>query len=60
MATDGSRLYFNEILSNGQNVIVQVSTKGGDSAFLPVSVRQPKLLDLSKDGAELLVADYQG
>lgn len=56
MATDGSRIYFNELLP-GRNLVVQVSVKGGEATSLPVPLALPVVLDLSRDGTELLVAD---
>jgi eukaryotic-like serine/threonine-protein kinase len=57
MATDGSRIYFTEVLPGFRNVVVQVSVKGGDTAPLTVPLKQPSVLDLSKDGADLLLAN---
>jgi DNA-binding winged helix-turn-helix (wHTH) protein len=60
MTTDGSRIYFTETLPDGRDVIAQVSVKGGDDTPLPVPFKQAQVLDLSKDGTELLIADYEG
>jgi Tol biopolymer transport system component/DNA-binding winged helix-turn-helix (wHTH) protein len=60
MATDGSRIYFNEALSGPRNVIVQVSTKGGEAVPLPLPLKQPSMLDLSEDGTELLIGNDEG
>lgn len=57
MATDGLRIYFNETLSGKGSVIVQVSVKGGEVARPPFQLKQPRVLDLSSDGAELLVGN---
>jgi hypothetical protein len=57
MATDGSRIYFNELLPGPRNLVVQVSVKGGEATSLPVPLALPVVLDLSRDGTELLVAD---
>ena len=57
MATDGSRVYFNETLPGQRAVILQVSVKGGEAVPLSVPLKQPAVLDLSRDGTELLVAD---
>jgi DNA-binding winged helix-turn-helix (wHTH) protein len=60
MATDGSRIYFNEALSGPRNVIVQVSTKGGEAVPLPLPLKQPSMFDLSEDGTELLIGNDEG
>jgi DNA-binding winged helix-turn-helix (wHTH) protein len=60
MDTDGSRIYFNEILPGPRNLIVQVSVKGGDVIPLSVSLKEPRLQDLSKEGTELLIASGDG
>jgi DNA-binding winged helix-turn-helix (wHTH) protein/Tol biopolymer transport system component len=57
MATDGSRIYFNELLPGPRNLVVQVSVKGGEATSLSVPLALPVMLDLSRDGTELLVAD---
>ncbi len=60
MATDGSRIYFNEALPGQRSIIFQVSAKGGEAVPLSVPLKQPSVLDLSKDGTELLVASDDG
>jgi Tol biopolymer transport system component/DNA-binding winged helix-turn-helix (wHTH) protein len=60
LVSDGVRVYFNEWLANGRLVIVQTSSKGGDVNPLPVPLKAPIVQDLSKDGAELLVANDEG
>jgi dipeptidyl aminopeptidase/acylaminoacyl peptidase len=57
LATDGSRVFFNETFPDGSNHIFQVSVEGGESVPLSVPLKQPKLLDLSKAGNELLLAN---
>ena len=57
MATDGSRVYFNETLPGQRALILQVSVKGGEAVPLPGPLKQPAVLDLSRDGTELLLAD---
>jgi DNA-binding winged helix-turn-helix (wHTH) protein/Tol biopolymer transport system component len=59
MVTDGSRIYFTEWLPDGHSLILQVSVKGGDTTPLPEPLKQPEVLDLSRDGTELLVASYE-
>jgi DNA-binding winged helix-turn-helix (wHTH) protein/Tol biopolymer transport system component len=56
LATDGSRIYFNELLPSGRDLIAQVPVKGGEVVPLSVPLDQPKVFDVSKDGTELLVA----
>jgi DNA-binding winged helix-turn-helix (wHTH) protein/Tol biopolymer transport system component len=56
MASDGTRIYFNETLPGQRSVILQVPIKGGEAVPLPVALKQPRVLDLSPDGTELLVA----
>jgi Tol biopolymer transport system component/DNA-binding winged helix-turn-helix (wHTH) protein len=60
MATDGLRIYFNEVLPGPRNQIVQVSINGGEAAPLSVPLKQPRVLDLSRDGTELLIASEEG
>lgn len=57
MATDGSRVYFNETLPGQRALILQVSVKGGEAVPLQGPLKQPAVLDLSRDGTELLLAD---
>jgi DNA-binding winged helix-turn-helix (wHTH) protein/Tol biopolymer transport system component len=59
LATDGSRIYFNELLPSGRDLITQVSVKGGEVVPLSVPLEQPEVLDVSKDGTELLVAKQE-
>ena len=56
MATDGSRIYFNEMLPGPRNLVVQVSVRVGRPSPLGTS-QQPGVLDLSREGTELLVAE---
>jgi serine/threonine protein kinase/Tol biopolymer transport system component len=57
MVTDGSRIYFTEVLPGPRNIVVQVSVKGGDTAPLIVPLKRPAVLDLSRDGTDLLLAN---
>jgi DNA-binding winged helix-turn-helix (wHTH) protein/Tol biopolymer transport system component len=59
MATDGSRIYFSELLPGPRNLIVQVSVTGGEAVPLSVPLKQPSVLDLSKEGTDLLVANSE-
>jgi Tol biopolymer transport system component/DNA-binding winged helix-turn-helix (wHTH) protein len=56
LASDGSRIYFTEILPDQRTLILQVPVKGGEAVPLPISLERPRMLDLSRDGSELLVA----
>ena len=60
LATDGLRIYFNELLPNGRNFVAQVSVRGGETIPLSIPLNQPGLLDLSKDRTEFLLADFVG
>jgi Tol biopolymer transport system component/DNA-binding winged helix-turn-helix (wHTH) protein len=60
MVTDGSRIYFSELLPGPRNIIVQVSVKGGEVVPLSVPLKQPSVLDLSWEGTELLIANDEG
>lgn len=57
LTTDGSRIFFNERLADQRPVIVQVSVTGGDVAPLSVALKRPRMLDLSREGTELLIAN---
>jgi Tol biopolymer transport system component/DNA-binding winged helix-turn-helix (wHTH) protein len=59
MATDGSRIYFKEVVPGPRNLILQVAVKGGEAIPLPVPLKQPSVLDMSKDGTELLLANRE-
>jgi Tol biopolymer transport system component/DNA-binding winged helix-turn-helix (wHTH) protein len=60
MAADGSRIYFTEELPDRGTRILQVSINGGEATPLVVPLKQPQVLDLSRDGTELLIANYEG
>ena len=60
LTTDGSRIYFNETLSDQRPIIVQVPVTGGETVPLSVPLKQPRTLDLSRDGTELLIANDDG
>jgi DNA-binding winged helix-turn-helix (wHTH) protein/Tol biopolymer transport system component len=59
MVTDGSRIYFTEWLPDGHSLVLQVSVKGGDTTPIAEPLKQPEVVDLSRDGTELLVASYE-
>ncbi|MGC2537400.1 MAG: hypothetical protein WA350_11500, partial [Candidatus Sulfotelmatobacter sp.] len=52
--TDGTRLYFSEYVS-GHSVLMQVSTAGGETAPLPISLASADVYDFFPGRSELLV-----
>lgn len=56
LATDGLRLYFNR----EHGGLVEVSTGGGETASLPLSLRGAAVEDISPDRAELLLSTTLG
>ena len=54
MVTDGTRLYFNEILAGGVS-LAQITTNGGEPATIPVPLQALVLSDISPSGSELLL-----
>src|SRR5262249_9975185 len=56
LVTDGSRVYFNESRS-GEAIVAQVAARGGGVARIATSILNPRVADVSADGAELLVLD---
>jgi len=59
LATDGPRVYFNQVLPGPRAVISQVSIRGGESVPLPLQLSQPMVVDASDDGTELLLANEE-
>jgi Tol biopolymer transport system component/DNA-binding winged helix-turn-helix (wHTH) protein len=59
MATDGSRIYFNEQLPGPRNLIVQVAVDGGEVVPLSTPLKAPQFMDLSGDGTELLLGNNE-
>ena len=57
LATDGVRIYFTETLPGQLRSIAQVSTTGGEVVRLPNPRSMPRVLDLSRDGSELLLGN---
>jgi Tol biopolymer transport system component len=56
--TDGSRVYFNT--GNAVDLQTQqVSARGGESIPFPIPLKHARLLDISRDGSELLVGSYE-
>jgi Tol biopolymer transport system component/DNA-binding winged helix-turn-helix (wHTH) protein len=60
IATDGSRIFLNELLPGPRNLITQVSVTGGETVPLSVPLRQAEMLDISRDGTELLISSSEG
>jgi serine/threonine protein kinase/Tol biopolymer transport system component len=54
LVTDGTRLYFSEYLS-GHSVLMQVSTSGGETAPIPISLPSADIYDFYPGSSELLV-----
>ncbi len=54
LVTDGTRLYFSEYVS-GHSVLMQVSTAGGETAPLPISLASADVYDFFPGCSELLV-----
>src|SRR5215472_10594760 len=54
LVSDGTRLYFQESLPEGVT-LVQVSTQGGETARIPVTLERPTVYDISPTRSELLV-----
>ncbi len=55
LRTDGSRIYMTEFQSGRGIFLAQVSVKGGQTEPLSAALREPRGVDLSKDGTELLL-----
>ncbi len=58
--TDGSRIYFTQQFPDGNTRIFQLPVKGGEATPLPVSLKRPEVLDVSRDGTELLIGNFEG
>jgi len=54
LLSDGSRIYFSEVLPVGR-IVAQVSAKGGETTTIPTTVSNPRPVDISPDGTELLI-----
>ncbi len=54
LVTDGTRLYFSEYLS-GHSVLRQVSTSGGETAPVPISLASADIYDFYPTRSELLI-----
>jgi Tol biopolymer transport system component len=59
LVTDGTRIYFSQLGPEGDFVVSQVATAGGEPVRIPTpGVRSAVVLDLSPDGSELLVRAF--
>ena len=54
LVTDGTRLYFNEVIA-GKSVLMQVSTAGGDTSRIPTPWPNSWIVDISPRGGQLLI-----
>ena len=54
LVTDGTRVYFSEFLS-GHSVLQQVSTSGGETGAVPISLASADIYDFYPGRSELLV-----
>src|SRR6266567_4934620 len=54
--TDGSRIYFNRFTSEGGPSLVQVALNGGEILEIPNPVKGSRIMDISADNPELLIA----
>ncbi len=59
LLTDGSRIYFSEVLPSGW-ILSQVSVRGGQTISIPTSLSDPRPVDISPDRTELLVLSVKG
>jgi len=59
LLTDGSRIYFSEVLPSGW-LLAQVSARGGQTISVSTSLSDPRPVDISPDRTELLVLSVKG
>ena len=55
LVTDGTRLYFNEVVFGSNASLAQVSASGGETAIIPTTLPAPGIVDISPNGAELVI-----
>ncbi len=55
LVTDGTRLYFNEVVFGSNASPAQVSASGGETAIIPTTLPSPGIVDISPNGAELVI-----
>jgi DNA-binding winged helix-turn-helix (wHTH) protein/Tol biopolymer transport system component len=59
LLSDGKRVYFSE-LTPGRRTLVQVSRTGGEVLPVPTVLENPRPLDISPDGAQILAVTGEG
>ena len=59
LLSDGTRVYFSE-LTPSRRVLVQISRTGGEASPIPTVLENPRPLDISPDGAQILVVTGEG
>jgi serine/threonine protein kinase/Tol biopolymer transport system component len=59
LLTDGSRLYLGEV-NTGNNIVAQVSTKGGETSVIPTPFPNTRIFDISPDHSQLLTISFTG
>ncbi len=59
LLSDGKRIYFSELTPAGR-VLAQVAATGGEVMPLPTVLENPRLCNISPDGAEILVLAGEG
>jgi hypothetical protein len=59
LLTDGSRLYINET-TGLREFLMQGSVTGGEASVIPTPFTSTRLLDISPDYSQLLVAEFVG
>lgn len=59
LATDGSRIYFNEGATGSWNV-AEVSVTGGTTRLIPTRLEDPQILGIASDGSSLLTSSGEG
>ena len=58
--TDGARLYFTRYRANSPASLAQIAIAGGEVAPIQTAVVSPAVIDVSPDGASLLVKSFAG
>jgi eukaryotic-like serine/threonine-protein kinase len=59
MVTEGSRLYFNELVAGGVG-LAQITTSGGETMAISIPFPSVDLSDISPNGSELLIIRASG
>ena len=54
--TDGSRIYHNRILPLGDTTLGQIALTGGDALEVPSPIKGSRIVDISPDHSQLLIA----